>query len=58
MNPERREACEEAARRTDTPLAFVGWLNQASNVVVRVGKDASRRPLAVEGYDHFTAAGS
>jgi len=25
---------------------------------VRVGKDASRRPLAVEGYDHFTAAGS
>jgi len=58
VDPEQREACEEAARRTDTPLAFLGRFNPASSVVVRVGKDASRGPLAVEGYDPFTAAGT
>ena len=52
VDPAARGACEAAAARTSTPLAFVGWFTATPALFVRHG-DGARTPLEPRPFDHF-----
>jgi thiamine-monophosphate kinase len=52
IDPAAREACAAAAAKLGVPLAFVGALTEAAELLVRDRKGGTRA-LAASGYDHF-----
>ena len=51
--PDRRAACEEAAREHGVRLGFVGKATDRRGAIAWVDRGGRRRPFEGSGYDHF-----